>query len=202
MVNTDQVEPAAIEQRIYHVDESGKDALLIQLIKDQPEFSSVLVFAKTRHKAAKIRKRLCAADVTAEEIHGAISQNQREKTLARYRDGLFCVLVATDIAARGLDIPAISHVVNYDLPMSAADYVHRIGRTGRAGRSGVALSFVSADQRHLMRDIERVTGRQLDPNGEPQRGSEPRRGFGDRKPAHRRSHSDRRYTPRANHAAR
>lgn len=164
LVNTQQVEPTAIEQRIYHIDETEKDALLVQLIKEQPETSAMLVFAKTRRKAAKIRKRLCASNVTAEEIHGDISQSQREKTLARYRDGLFSVLVATDIAARGLDIPAISHVVNYDLPDSAADYVHRIGRTGRAGRSGIALSFVSADQRHLMRDIEKVTGRQLDPN--------------------------------------
>ena len=167
MVNTSQVEPQSIEQRIYHIDEAGKDALLVQLIKDQPEMSSVLVFAKTRRKAAKIRKRLCASNVTAEEIHGDISQNQREKTLARYREGLFSVLVATDIAARGLDIPAISHVVNYDLPMTAADYVHRIGRTGRAGRSGVALSFVCADQRHLMRDIEKVTVNSMDPTLNP-----------------------------------
>lgn len=171
-VNTSQVEPSSIEQRIYHIDEAGKDALLVQLIKDEPEMHSVLVFTKTRRKAAKIRKRLCTSDITAEEIHGDISQSQREKTLARYREGRFSVLVATDIAARGLDIPAISHVVNYDLPMSAADYVHRIGRTGRAGRSGVALSFVCADQRHLMRDIEKVTGRPLDPNA-PQRNDEP-----------------------------
>lgn len=202
MVNTQQVEPSAIEQRIYHVDESGKDALLIQLIKDQPEFSSVLVFARTRHKAAKIRKRLCAADVSAEEIHGAISQNQREKTLARYREGQFLVLVATDIAARGLDIPAISHVVNYDLPMSPADYVHRIGRTGRAGRSGVALSFVSADQRHLMRDIEKITGRQLDPNAEPEQKSESRRSSTDGRPSSRRPYSGRRHSSGANHKSR
>ncbi|HEY9733603.1 MAG TPA: DEAD/DEAH box helicase [Drouetiella sp.] len=163
-VNTRQVEPSQIEQRIYHIDEAGKDDLLVQLIKDEPEIHSVLVFTKTRRKAAKIRKKLCVSDITAEEIHGDISQSQREKTLARYREGRFAVLVATDIAARGLDIPAISHVVNYDLPMSAADYVHRIGRTGRAGRSGIALSFVCADQRHLMRDIEKVTGKPLDPN--------------------------------------
>ncbi|CAN5641071.1 DEAD/DEAH box helicase [soil metagenome] len=184
-VNTSQVEPSSIEQRIYHIDEAGKDALLVQLIKDEPEMNSVLVFTKTRRKAAKIRKRLCTSDITAEEIHGDISQSQREKTLARYREGRFAVLVATDIAARGLDIPAISHVVNYDLPMSAADYVHRIGRTGRAGRSGVALSFVCADQRHLMRDIEKVTGKPLDPNApqqndqsEHKRSSRPRSGNG------------------------
>lgn len=167
-VNTKRVEPSSIEQRIYHIDEAGKDALLVQLIQAEPDMNSVLVFTKTRRKAAKIRKKLCTSNITAEEIHGDISQSQREKTLARYREGRFSVLVATDIAARGLDIPAISHVVNYDLPMSAADYVHRIGRTGRAGRSGVALSFVCADQRHLMRDIEKVTGRPLDPNAPQQ----------------------------------
>ena len=101
----------------------------------------------------------------AEEIHGDISQSQREKTLANYRNGSFSVLVATDVAARGLDIPSITHVVNYDLPDAPEDYVHRIGRTGRAGRSGVAFSFVSEEQRHLIRDIEKITGRSLDPNG-------------------------------------
>jgi ATP-dependent RNA helicase RhlE len=181
LVNTQQVEPSAIAQRIYHVDEAGKDALLVQLMKDEPDMASVLVFTKTRRKAAKICKKLCASDVTAEEIHGDISQAQRERTLARYRDGKFSVLVATDIAARGLDIPAISHVVNYDLPNTAADYVHRIGRTGRAGRSGIALSFVCADQRHLMRDIEKVTGHQLDPNADRSQDSEFRR------PDHRRT---------------
>jgi ATP-dependent RNA helicase RhlE len=165
-VNTSQVEPSAIDQRIYHVDEAGKDALLLQLIQEQPDMNSVLVFTRTRHKASKIRKRLCASNVLAEEIHSDISQNQRERTLARYREGMFSVLVATDIAARGLDIPAISHVVNYDLPTSPSDYVHRIGRTGRAGRAGTALSFVCADQRQLVRDIEKVTGRPLDPNSD------------------------------------
>jgi ATP-dependent RNA helicase RhlE len=189
MVNSNQVEPSAIDQKLYHVNEADKDALLMQLIKEQPSTNSVLVFARTRHKAAKIRKKLCAGDVRAEEIHGDISQSQRERTLARYREGLFSVLVATDIAARGLDIPAISHVVNYDLPDSAADYVHRIGRTGRAGRSGVALSFVSADQRHLVRGIERVTGRQLDTSPDSKGSSE-----GSREGAGRRS-SQRSFRP-------
>lgn len=171
-VNTSQVEPSAIEQRIYHVAEADKDELLVKILKDQPEMNSVLVFARTRRKATKIKKKLCASDVMAEEIHGDISQSQREKTLARYRDGRFSVLVATDIAARGLDIPTISHVVNYDLPDSAQDYVHRIGRTGRAGRTGTAVSFVSAEQRRLIRDIERVTGRELDPTANRKREGE------------------------------
>jgi superfamily II DNA/RNA helicase len=100
----------------------------------------------------------------AGEIHSDISQNKREATLRKFRDGQISVLVATDVAARGLDVPTISHVYNYDLPLSAADYVHRIGRTGRAGRSGIAISFVSDEQRYLVPDIEKVTGRELDPD--------------------------------------
>ncbi len=135
--NTQQIEPSAIEQRIHHVNEFGKDALLVKLLKEQ-EMSSVLVFTRTRRRATWVKGRLRDANVLAEEIHGDISQNQRERTLKRYRAGAFPVLVATDVAARGLDIPSISHVINYDLPDSPQDYVHRIGRTGRAGRSGVA----------------------------------------------------------------
>lgn len=166
-VNPQQVEAKEIEQCVYHVDESGKEALLLKLLTEQ-DMKSVLVFTRTRRKAGRIKDKLRASNVQAEEIHGDISQNQRERTLARYRAGAFSVLVATDVAARGLDIPSISHVVNYDLPDTAADYVHRIGRTGRAGRAGVAFSFVSIEQRYLVRDIEKVTGRQLClPDGSP-----------------------------------
>ncbi len=158
-----RIDPSAIDQQIFHINEFGKDALLLKLIQEQ-NMSSVLVFTRTRRRASWVKNKLCAANVIAEEIHGDISQNQRERTLKRYRDGLFPVLVATDVAARGLDIPAITHVINYDLPDSPHDYVHRIGRTGRAGRSGVALSFIGEGQRSLVRDIERVIGRVLDPN--------------------------------------
>jgi ATP-dependent RNA helicase RhlE len=168
-VNKKQIEPIEIEQKIFHVNEFGKDALLAQLIADH-NMNSVLVFTKTRRKASWVTNRLRDAKIMAEEIHGDISQSQREKTLARYRDGQFPVLVATDVAARGLDVPSISHVINYDLPGTPEDYVHRIGRTGRAGRSGVAFSFVSEGERYMIRDIEKVVGRQLDPNG-PQGGS-------------------------------
>ncbi|MCA9803607.1 MAG: DEAD/DEAH box helicase [Cyanobacteria bacterium HKST-UBA02] len=167
-VNTRQLEPSSIEQKVFYCDEAEKESLLLDLLENQPAVKSVLVFTRTRFKAAKICKRLCAANVRAEEIHGSISQSKRERTLARYREGRFSVLVATDIAARGLDVPEISHVVNYDLPDSAEDYVHRIGRTGRAGRTGTALTFISAQQRHLVRGIEQVVGRRLgdDPNGD------------------------------------
>ncbi|HEY9754772.1 MAG TPA: DEAD/DEAH box helicase [Oculatellaceae cyanobacterium] len=164
-VNTTRIEPTEIEQRMYHVNEFNKDALLAQLIQES-KMESVIVFTRTRRKANWVKSRLREANVMAEEIHGEISQSQREKTLSMYRNGAFSVLVATDVAARGLDIPSISHVINYDLPDSPEDYVHRIGRTGRAGRSGVALSFVSDEQRHLIRDIEKITGRVLDPNAQ------------------------------------
>ncbi len=163
--NSGNVEPNDIEQHLLHVDEFDKDALLLKLIL-KGDMDSVLIFTETRRKASWVKDRLRDANVMAEEIHSDIPQNQREKTLLRYREGKFNVLVATDVAARGLDIPTISHVVNYDLPNTSADYVHRIGRTGRAGRKGIALSFVSKEQKHLLRDIERLTGKQLDPNAQ------------------------------------
>ncbi len=158
--NSNQVEPSQIEQQVFDVDEFDKDDLLLKLLK-QGDMGTVLVFTETRRKATWVKDRLRDANVLAEELHSDIPQNQREKTLARYREGKFNILVATDVAARGLDIPAISHVVNYDLPSCSADYVHRIGRTGRAGRKGVAFSFVSKEQKYLLRDIERITGKQL-----------------------------------------
>lgn len=164
-----QIEPSTIDQRIYHVNEFAKDALLLELLQQQEDMASVLVFTRTRRRATWVKDRLCAANVLAEEIHGDITQHQRERTLQRYRAGAFPVLVATDVAARGLDIPAISHVINYDLPDSPQDYVHRIGRTGRAGRTGVALSFIGEGQRSLIRDIEKLIGRVLDPNSSPSR---------------------------------
>ncbi len=172
--NTRQIEPAAINQQIIHVDEFGKDMLLAKLIKEL-DTSSVLVFTRTKRKASWVKRKLRDSNVLAEEIHGDITQVQRERVLKAYREGKFSVLVATDVAARGLDIPTISHVINYDLPDSPEDYVHRIGRTGRAGRAGVAMSFVSVEQRHLVRDIERVIGRQLDPDSAARKKLPPRR---------------------------
>lgn len=160
-VNSDQVEPTEIDQRIVNVSEFQKDELLIKLIREE-EMNSVLVFTGTRRRATWVTDRLNDAGIKAQEIHGDLSQAVREKTLAGYREGKFAVLVATDVAARGLDIPTISHVINYDLCQDPEAYVHRIGRTGRAGRSGIAISFVSEEQRFLLRDIEQVMGKVLD----------------------------------------
>lgn len=153
--NSDKIEPSSIEQQFHYIKEVEKEKKLLSLIQES-ESSSILVFTKTRRKATQVTKRLREQEIQADEIHGDISQSQRVRTLNGFRNGEFNVLVATDVAARGLDIPAITHVINYDLPMLAEDYVHRIGRTGRAGRSGVAHSFISNDQRHLIRAIHEV----------------------------------------------
>jgi ATP-dependent RNA helicase RhlE len=155
------VEAESIAQKFVRVHEFGKDELLLEIVNGM-NCNSILVFTRTKRKATWVKERLRDAKVKAEEIHSDISQSQRERTLRKYRAGEFAVLVATDVAARGLDIPVISHVINYDLPDSPHDYVHRIGRTGRAGRDGTAVSFVSQEQSHLIRDIEKFVGRQLE----------------------------------------
>ncbi len=159
-VQSERLEPSSIDQQFHKTNEPEKEALLLEIISDAGT-GSVLVFTKTRRKAKKVAANLRAAAIQAYEIHGDVSQNQRERTLERYRSGKFTVLVATDVAARGLDIPTISHVVNYDLPQSPEDYVHRIGRTGRAGRAGCSHTFVCDSDRRTLRDIEKVVGRTL-----------------------------------------
>ncbi len=156
-----QVDAASVKQNVHYMHEFAKDDFLLNLLQGL-DSTSVLVFTETRRKAHWVTGRLREANVSAEEIHSDVSQNKREAIMKRYRDGEFTVLVATDVAARGLDVPQIGHVVNYDLPNTAQDYVHRIGRTGRAGRSGIAHSFVSEEQRYLVRDIERLIGRTFD----------------------------------------
>ena len=168
--NHGNIEPSSINQQWHFLKETEKEKKLMELLVGA-EGGSALVFTKTRAKATILADRLRQLGVLAEEIHGDITQSQRVRTLNRFKAGEFNVLVATDVAARGLDVPAISHVFNYDLPMLAEDYVHRIGRTGRAGRSGVAHSFVSRDQKHLVNDIHKVlkndgnvnAGRELNP---------------------------------------
>jgi len=121
-----------------------------------------LVFSRTKHGADKIVRMLNAAGIAASAIHGNKSQGQRERALAEFRSGQTPVLIATDIAARGIDIPGVSHVVNYDLPEVPEQYVHRIGRTARAGAEGKAVAFCSHDERGLLRDIERLTRMKID----------------------------------------
>ncbi|ACA84998.1 DEAD/DEAH box helicase [Shewanella woodyi] len=144
-----------VEQYIYPVDQKQKTAALIHLVK-QNEWKQVLVFSRTKHGANRIAKNLEASGLTAAAIHGNKSQGARTKALANFKSGEVRVLVATDIAARGIDIDQLPNVVNFDLPNVPEDYVHRIGRTGRAGANGQAVSLVSGDESKLLRDIERL----------------------------------------------
>src|SRR5450432_2006147 len=144
-----------ITQRIIQVDHSAKPAVLAQLMK-QEQVSRALIFTRTKHGADKVVKALAKSGIDAMAIHGNKSQNHRERVLAAFRTGEIRTLVATDIAARGIDVDGISHVVNYDLPNVAETYVHRIGRTARAGASGIAISLCDSEETAFLRDIEKL----------------------------------------------
>lgn len=152
--------PPAIEQTLFTVPEHQKTEALQKLLADK-EMESVLVFARTKHRADKIVKHLKKANIRADVIHGNRSQNQRVAALEAFRAGKARVLVATDIAARGIDVEGISHVVNYDVPMQAEDYVHRIGRTGRAQAVGSAYTLVTPLDEMLVKKIERILSQKL-----------------------------------------
>jgi superfamily II DNA/RNA helicase len=144
-----------IAQRVIHTDKAAKQSLLAELLKSE-QVDRVLVFTRTKHGADKVVRGLQKSGFTAEAIHGNKSQNQRERVLAAFRNGSMRTLVATDIAARGIDVDGVSHVFNYDLPNVPESYVHRIGRTARAGAEGVAISFCDHEERAYLRDIERL----------------------------------------------
>jgi ATP-dependent RNA helicase RhlE len=144
-----------ITQRVIHTEKASKQALLAELLKSEP-VSRVLVFTRTKHGADKVVRGLQKAGFAAEAIHGNKSQSQRERVLAAFRDGKLRTLIATDIAARGIDVDGVSHVFNYDLPNIPESYVHRIGRTARAGADGIAISFCDHEERSFLRDIERL----------------------------------------------
>jgi ATP-dependent RNA helicase RhlE len=150
----------AITQSVYFVDKSNKKHLLIHLLKDE-SIRSALIFTRTKHGADKVAKDLTRSGVHAEAIHGNKSQNQRQRALENFKKQKTRVLVATDIAARGIDIDELSHVINFDLPNIPETYVHRIGRTGRAGLSGTAFSFCDAEEKEYLRDIHKLTLKQI-----------------------------------------
>ena len=149
-----------VEQVVHPVDKKKKTDLLAYLIGSQ-RWEQVIVFTRTKHGANKLAKQLDKAGINAAAIHGNKSQGARTKALHQFKDGKLTALVATDIAARGIDIRSLGHVVNYDLPNVPEDYVHRIGRTGRAGSTGDAVSLVCADEIKQLRDIERLIRRDL-----------------------------------------
>ncbi len=144
-----------IVQKVMFVDRNDKDPLLVSLLSDS-HWDRVLVFTQMKHMANKVAKKLDAAGVTSAVIHGNKSQGARTEALASFKDGRVRVLVATDIAARGLDVDGISHIINYDLPVEPEVYIHRIGRTARAGAGGDAVSFCSANEREFLRAIEKM----------------------------------------------
>ena len=170
-----------VQQYVCFVGQTEKQALLTLCLRkgfQSGEMDRVLVFTRTKHGADRVVKKLAQSNIPANAIHGNKSQPQRERALDEFKNGRAKILVATDIAARGIDVTGISHVVNFELPNVAEQYVHRIGRTARAGREGVALSFCAQDERDYLRDIQKLTKRHARPGaaaGRPARGSRDRR---------------------------
>jgi ATP-dependent RNA helicase RhlE len=150
-----------VEQSVTFVNQAEKQALLTSFLQSAP-IERALVFSRTKHGADKIVRFLAAAGIAANAIHGNKSQAQRERALDLFRSGEAPILVATDIAARGIDIPGVSHVLNFDLPNVPEQYVHRIGRTARAGAEGIAIAFCADDERAYLRDIERLTRQKIE----------------------------------------
>ncbi|MDU1411828.1 MAG: DEAD/DEAH box helicase [Clostridium sp.] len=149
-----------ITQGVYFVTKKDKRSLLVHLLKDE-SIKSLLVFSRTKYGANNIVKDLTKTGTESQAIHGNKSQNARQLALSNFKEGKIRVLVATDIAARGIDVDGLTHVINYDLPDVPETYVHRIGRTGRAGHSGIAISFCDADEKSVLKDIEKTIGKSI-----------------------------------------
>lgn len=153
-----------IEQYLYYVERKQKPSLLIDLLQD-PRMESVLVFTRTKHGADKVVRLLTKASIKAEAIHGNKSQNARQKALTNFKERITRVLIATDIAARGIDVDHLTHVINYELPEVPETYVHRIGRTGRAGREGIAYAFCDVEEVPLLKEVQKLIGKQIQVSG-------------------------------------
>ena len=164
-IKPQQATAEKVEQGVYFVSKNNKPKLLIHLLEGRSS-DSVLVFSRTKHGANKIVKVLDKANIKSAAIHGNKSQLQRQKALGAFKDGSLKVLIATDIAARGIDVDDLAMVINYDLPNVSETYVHRIGRTGRASASGIALSFCMGDERPYLKDIENLIKQQVPRMGE------------------------------------
>ncbi|OGV77410.1 MAG: RNA helicase [Methylotenera sp. RIFCSPLOWO2_02_FULL_45_14] len=162
-VATQKEKHANIEQRLHYVDDMTHKNKLLEHLLIAPEVNQVIIFTSTKRHADVLAEDLYAAGHKTAALHGDMTQGARNRTLTKLRQGDVKVLVATDVAARGIDVQGISHVINYDLPKFAEDYVHRIGRTGRAGKTGIAISFASNMDRHILRKIEQFTGNRMEP---------------------------------------
>jgi superfamily II DNA/RNA helicase len=165
-------EQANIEQQVHTVDNIDHKYRLLNHLLDDKSMGQVIIFTATKHQADQLADKLEVDGYPAGALHGDMNQRQRTRTILALRKGAIRILVATDVAARGIDIPSISHVINFDISMSAEDYVHRIGRTGRAGATGVAISFAAHRDMRLIQEIERFTGKKLIPTVIP--GMEPK----------------------------
>lgn len=154
------------EQHVLFTDKKSKPELLVWLIKNNPDMVSTLVFTRTKYGADKLVKTLKRAGINALAIHGDKTQGARQNALQSFKSGKIGVLVATDIAARGIDIDGLSHVLNYELPNVPETYVHRIGRTGRAGKTGIAVSFCDFDEKEYLADIEKLIRKKITVQGE------------------------------------
>jgi ATP-dependent RNA helicase RhlE len=206
-----------VEQVIHPVDRERKREMLSQLVRSR-KIDQALVFTRTKHGANRLAEQLERDGIAVATIHGNKSQPQRIRALADFKSGRVTLLIATEVAARGLDIDALPHVVNFELPMVASDYVHRIGRTGRAGVDGIAISLVCVDEGPLLRDIERLLGHAIPveviPGFEPDRSIRPqsirlRTGHGNGRPPRGAGHvrprpapeGHGRYAPKAHEAS-
>ncbi len=178
-----------IEQFLFMVQADEKQSLLELILSGRHqvpgEFERILIFTRTKHGADRVVKKLSWAGIEANAIHGNKSQPQRQRALDEFRRGKVRILIATDVAARGIDIPGVSHVINYELPNVPEQYVHRIGRTARAGRDGVAIAFCAEDERAYLKDIRRVTGAELERLALPENFRAVVEGVGPTKPAPR-----------------
>ncbi len=164
-IQPEQTTAERVEQAIYFVEKKSKVSLLVHLLGTD-EVDSALVFSRTKHGADKIVRKLNSAGIRSSAIHGNKSQVQRQRALGAFKDGNLHVLVATDIAARGIDVSELSHVINYDLPNVPETYVHRIGRTGRAGASGIAISFCDMDEKPYLKDIQKLIQQEIPVEGD------------------------------------
>ncbi len=149
-----------VSQSVMYVEQSKKKDLLRHVLKD-PNFNRVIVFTRTKHGANRVSELLTKNQITSEAIHGNKSQNARQRALENFKNGKIQVLIATDIAARGIDVDGISHVINFEIPNVSESYVHRIGRTARAGAAGMAISFCDAEEKSYIRDIEKLIGQAI-----------------------------------------